>query len=61
MLKMSTEQNGMTMTMEAKKLEETSSFPDGIFDIPTGFNITEEADLNMDMDVDDFGDENAAG
>ena len=49
----------MTMTMEAKSLEETSSFPDGIFDIPADFTITEEAEMNMDMD--DFGDENAAG
>ncbi len=58
-LKKSTEQNGMTMTMEAKSLEETSNLPKGIFDVPTDFTITEEAE--MDMDVDDFGDENAAG
>ncbi len=59
MLKMETEQNGMTMTMEAKSIEETTNFPKGIFDIPADFNITDEAEMNMD--IDDFGDENAAG
>jgi len=57
LMKVSAEQNGMTYTMEVTKIEETSNFPDGIFDIPSDFNITEEEDLNMD----DFGDENAAG
>lgn len=59
MLKMSTEQNDMTMNMEAKSIEETNNFPDGIFDIPSDFNIIEEADMNLD--IDDFDDENAAG
>jgi len=59
LMKMSAEQNGMTYTIEAVNIEETNNFPDGIFDIPADFNITEEAE--MDMDIDDFGDENADG
>ena len=58
LMKMSAEQNGMTMTLKVTNIEETNNFPDGIFDIPADFNITEE-DLNMDDDG--FGDENAAG
>ncbi len=59
LMKMSAEQNGMVMGMEVKSIEETNNFPDGIFDIPADYNITDEPE--MDMDVDEFGDENAAG
>ncbi|MBN1252922.1 MAG: hypothetical protein JXR51_13155 [Bacteroidales bacterium] len=59
-MKMLGEQNGMQMLKEATKIEETSSFPDGIFDIPSDFNITEEKDMNTESD-DDFTDENAEG
>ena len=59
LMKMSAEQNGMVMSMEVKSIEETNNFPDGIFDIPADYNITDEPE--MDMNVDEFGDENAAG
>ncbi|RLD64140.1 MAG: hypothetical protein DRI95_10910 [Bacteroidetes bacterium] len=59
LMKMSAEQNGMVMGMEVKSIEETNNFPDGIFDIPVDYNITDEPE--MDMDIDEFGDENAAG
>ena len=59
LLKMSAEQNGMVMGMEVKSMEETNNFPDGIFDIPADYNITDEPEMNMD--VDDFGGENAEG
>jgi hypothetical protein len=59
MLKMSANQNGLSMTMEAKSIEETDKFPKGVFNVPSTYTITEEPD--MDMDVDDFDSENAAG
>jgi len=59
MLKMSAKQNGLSMTMEAKSIEETDKFPKGVFNVPSTYTITEEPD--MDMDVDDFDSENAAG
>lgn len=57
MLKMSANQNGLSMTMEAKSIKETGQFPKGVFNVPSTYTITEEAD----MDMDDFGDGNAAG
>ncbi len=59
LMKVSAEQNDMTYIMEATKIEESGSLPDGIFDIPSDFNIIEEEDMNID--IDDFGDDNAAG
>lgn len=61
LMKMSAEQNGMVMGMEVISIEETSNFPDGIFDIPADYNITEEAEMDIDMDIDDFGEDNAEG
>ncbi|OQX97233.1 MAG: hypothetical protein B6I20_13085 [Bacteroidetes bacterium 4572_117] len=58
LMKMTAEQNGMTMTMEVKKIEETDNFPAGIFDIPADFKITEEEDVDMD---DAFEDDGAVG
>ena len=57
-MKMTAEQNGMQILIEVTKIEETNSFPDGIFEIPADFDITEE-DLNIEAE--DFIDENAKG
>ena len=58
-LKMEAVQNDMKILIEVTKIEETSSFPDGIFEIPADFKITEEED--MQIEADDFIDENAKG
>jgi len=58
-IKMEVEKSGMKMLTEVTKIEETSDFPDGIFDVPADFTITE--DENIEEADDDFVDENAKG
>ena len=58
-VKIEAEQNGMKMLMEITKIEETDELPDGIFDVPADFTITEEE--NFEEAAEDFIDENAKG
>ena len=59
-LKMTAEQDAMSMEMLAVDVQETDDFPKGIFEVPEGFNIEEIKDYQNE-DIDDFDDENAAG
>ena len=58
-VKIEEERNAMKMVIEVTKFEETDDLPDGIFDVPAGFTITEEQDI--DESTEDFIDENAKG
>ncbi len=61
MLKMVAQQGAMEMSMEAIEIKETSDLPKGIFEVPEGFKIEEIKAGDIDEDIDDFEDENAAG
>lgn len=50
LLKMTAEQQGMVVTMEATEVQESPSFPDGTFELPSNIEFTEQ---NLDADFED--------